>query len=149
MKGSATNTTQPIKKQSEQRESCQAGKEIIQQSLCQTRERVPPSAPAEIVIEIKPGWCRHHSNGFCKRREAWQFSHIQENCPDHGLDKNCENTACMLRHPQTCKHFLKSRCFFGEKCHLFHPRQATPGIVHSLMTELQIKVNEMTKSYQN
>eukprot|EP00092_Neocalanus_flemingeri_P035912 GFUD01039101.1.p1 GENE.GFUD01039101.1~~GFUD01039101.1.p1 ORF type:complete len:463 (-),score=103.13 GFUD01039101.1:300-1688(-) len=127
----------------EKLESSQAGKDIInQQSLCQVTGGV-------VTIEINPGFCRHHAKGFCKQRGACQFSHNQENCPDHGYSKTCENKTCLLRHPDTCKHFLKSRCFFGEKCHFFHPPEANPKIMHSMVDELQVKVDTMTRELSN
>ena len=61
MKGSATNTTQPIKNQSEQSESCQAGKEIIQQSLCQTREL---ALATPHVPDIAKPPCPDHGQGM-------------------------------------------------------------------------------------
>lgn len=146
MKGSATTTLVPTTEQSNKSELCQADKDINQQSLSQVLAR---SASSDLTIEINPGFCRHFSNGFCKQREACQFSHKQENCPNHGFNRTCEGTDCMLRHRQTCKHFLKSRCFFGDKCHFLHPPEANPVMVHSMITELQIKVNEMTRELQD
>ena len=98
-----------------------------------------------VTIEINGGPCRHHAKGFCKRRDACLFSHTQENCPNHGYNKVCQDVACMLRHPEVCKHFLKARCFFGDKCHLFHPTEASPLLVHSMVTSLQAKVADMEK----
>ena len=126
MKGSATTTLVPTTEQSNKSELCQADKDINQQSLSQVLAR---SASSDLTIEINPGFCHHFSNGFCKQREACQFSHKQENCPNHGFNRTCEGTDCMLRHRQTCKHFLKSRCFFGDKCHFLHPPEANPVMV--------------------
>ena len=115
------------------------------QSLDQVLARKPV-----VKIEISAGPCRHHAKGFCKRRDNCLFLHTQENCPNHdGYNKVCQDKACLLRHPELCKHFLKSQCFFGEKCHLSHPPEASPSIVHSMMSGLQARVAVMISELSN
>ena len=61
--------------------------------------------------------CKHNQNGYCKFGIHCRNRHIKEIC----RISDCQEPACELRHPQTCKYFrIYGNCKFGDACAFLH-----------------------------
>ena len=140
MIGSATTQVQNI-------EQCSESNNLSLDPVSARNSLVPDLLAGKgpsVLIEINPGFCRHYSKGFCKRKDACLFSHSQENCQNYGYNKTCEDNKCPDRHPKLCKHFIKARCFFGKNCLFLHPPDPDFVRMQSKISELQVKLDRMT-----
>ena len=97
--------------------------------------------------------CKHFLVGACRRKTMCEYSHekaiCQNHCPTPIGGSKCQDTACELRHPRLCLHFLQAECHFGKRCMLFHPVGILPALPYPLVTKLQQDMEKMRIQISN
>ena len=92
--------------------------------------------------------CQFHKFGFCKFRKNCFRKHEGRKCDND----SCSVWDCELRHPESCRYFLKfGKCKFGEYCKFNHELNAKKEYleeIDNLKTQLEIlqkKIEETEK----
>ena len=104
-------------------------------------------------MKQKSRLCKHHLHGYCQRKNICEYIHepaiCQNHCPTPIGGSKCQDTACELRHPRLCLHFLQAECHFGKRCLLFHPVGILPALPYPLVTKLQQDLEKMRIQISN
>ena len=104
-------------------------------------------------MKQKSRLCKHHLHGYCQRKNICEYIHepaiCQNHCPTPIGGSKCQDTACELRHPRLCLHFLQAECHFGKRCLLFHPVGILPALPYPLVTKLQQDMEKMRIQISN
>lgn len=104
-------------------------------------------------MKQKSSLCKHYLHGYCRRKNICGYIHETAICQNHRPtpigDSKCQDTACELRHPRLCAHFMRAQCHFGTRCLLFHPVEVSPALPHPVVTKLQQDMEEMRIQIMN